>query len=29
MKALNSDLINQIEVMDELKMYSAGSKIHH
>ena len=28
MKALNSDLINQIEVMDELKMYLAESKIH-
>ena len=27
-KALNSDLINQIEVMVDLKMYLAGSKIH-
>ena len=28
MNALNSDLINQIEGMEELNMYSAGSKIH-
>ena len=28
LKALNCDLINQIEVMNELKMYLAESKIH-
>ena len=28
LKALNSDLINQIEVMNELKMYWADSNIH-
>ena len=28
LKALNSDLINQIEVMNELKMYWAESNVH-
>ena len=28
LKALNSDLINQIEVMNVLKMYWAETKIH-
>ena len=28
LKALNSDLINQIEIMDELKMYWTETKIH-
>ena len=28
LKALNSDLINQIEVINDLKMYWAESRIH-